>query len=581
MIPYFEILEFGKVKKRFSLSLTDISIETELMESPTISISNCPFILPYLRGRKEIKIYTENAVFYGNTQSLKIDTVNGVVSITLKHIVGEWNYRQVPTNYAVKNKKVSEIYADEEMKYSNEWRLNYDKGIEKEVIDYVYSRQSKLEALTKTCELTQTLFWRVPFTSEKQIDIGPFGDKKQYTVSLRPSGKTNIRILQEPTIEEDFSNVINLATVYSDKSDGGVTSLTLREVYNDKQLQSPNFPVVILRNNINNEREYDYVDFPKLAPNNQLEYSVIDTESVAIESGLFVEGTFAFDDLSPFSLEEKAPDTPSEPQPSGNWLPQEFIDMYNGRSIDMDGVPSEQIYQCVDVWKKALEIVGYPDPSRPLGGDGYAWEIWKRKTELGYDTYFDYPSVPEFGDFAIFSKMGETPDSHVAMFVSDNGNGTAQFFGQNQPYPYCNIKAIETTNILGYLRVKKQYWKGQYNPDTSNGVQNITDEDRIKCAKTVYDATVRKLISSRRKFSINVTTEQLPKDINVGDKIRFIYDMESLGVEECSNYMKKLLKNNDWFYITKLARDIDSSGLEIGELTLEKYLRIDREGKQQ
>lgn len=72
-----------------------------------------------------------------------------------------------------------------------------------------------------------------------------------------------------------------------------MSSLSLREVYNDTSLQDPNFPVVIIRNNINNERDYNYIDYPKLAPNNQLEYAVIDTESVAMESGLFIEGTFA------------------------------------------------------------------------------------------------------------------------------------------------------------------------------------------------------------------------------------------------------------------------------------------------
>lgn len=577
--PYFEILEFGKAKKRFDLSLSDISFDVELMDVPTISLTNVQELLPYLQGRKEIKIYTENAVFYGNTQSLDIDTVNGTIEINLKHIVSEWEYRQVPTNYAFKNKKIPEIYKDEQMIYSKEWKMNYDESVDKEIIDYVYSRQSKLEALTKTCELTKNLFWRIPFTKEKQIDIGSFGEKKQYTVSLRPSGRNNIRIIEEPKVKIDFSNVINLATVYADKSDGGMTSLTLREVYNDETLQSPKFPVVIMRNNINNERDYDYIDFPKLAPNNQLEYSIIDTESVAMESGLFIEGTFSFDDLNPFSLEEKSNE--QEQQPTGNWLPQEFIDVYNGRSVDMDGQPPEQPYQCVDVWKKALEIIGYPNPSRPLGGDGYAWEIWKRRHELGYDEFFDYPSTPQFGDFAIFDKMGDTPDSHVSMFVSDNGNDTGQFFGQNQPYPYCGMNTTSTKNILGWLRVKKKYWKGQYDPEQGNGVQNITDEDRIKCAKTVYDATVRKLINSRRKFQIEVLTEQLPRDLNVGDKVRLVYNLNSYIENECSKYLKKIVQQDDWYFVTKLGRKISKDGLETGSLVLEKYLRIDREGKQE
>ena len=131
------------------------------------------------------------------------------------------------------------------------------------------------------------------------------------------------------------------------------------------------------------------------------------------------------------------------------------------------------------------------------------------------------------------------------------------------------------------MRVKEKFWGGTYDPESGNGVQNITDEDRIKCAKAVYDATIKKLINARRKFQITVTTEQLPKDLNVGDKIRFIYDMNQFHIEECSNYMRKLLTENDWYYINKMERHINSNGMETGELTLEKFLRIDREGKQE
>lgn len=573
-----EILEFGNVKKRFRLSLSEIDMSTELMTSPSIDIDGVAELLPYLRGRKEIRIFTDNAIFYSNTQSIQIDSINGTLSISCSHVISEWKNRQVPTNYAVKNKTIPEIYTDDEMKYSDDWEMEYDEQANLELIDYVYSRQNKLDALTKTCELTPDLFWRVALSENKIIQIGKFGEEKQYTVSLRPSGGRNIRIIEEPSINEDFSSVINLATVYANKSDSGMSSLSLREVYNDTSLQDPNFPVVIIRNNINNERDYDYIDYPKLAPNNQLEYAVIDTESVAMESGLFVEGTYSFDDLNPFSLEEEVEENPGG---NGPWSPQAFMDEYMGQKVEMDGAPVEQPCQCVDLFKKCLQIIGYPDPSRAIGGDGFAWNIWFNRDYLGYDDYFDYPSTPQFGDWAIFDKAGNTPDSHVAMFVSSNNDNTAQFFGQNQPDPYCTVQNIETTHILGWMRVKEEFWSGTYNPESGNGVKNITDEDRIKCAKAVYDATIKKLINARRKFQITVTTEQLPQDLNVGDKIRFIYDLKQFHIEECSNYMRKLLTNDDWFYINKMNRHIDSNGMETGELTLEKFLRIDREGKQE
>lgn len=767
MIPYFEILDKGKVTKRFRLSLSDISYENELMSIPTITITNVPEIIPYLRGRKDIKIHTELRTFYGTTTGVSIETANGTVSIQISHVVNEWNYRQVPTNFAIKQKNVPQVYVSEELKYSDEWQMLFDSKSSEDLIDYVYSRQSKLDALTKTCELTQDLFWRVPFTKDKRIEVGAFGEEKPYVVSLLPSSKHNVRILEEPQLEEDFSSVINMATVYSEKNDNGMTSLTLREVYNDKGLQDDNFPVVILGNNINNERDYQYVEFPKLAPNNQLEYAILDTESVAMESGIFIEGTFAFNDLSPFSLEDTA-NTPSADGSSwvvpseqryltdeeklnnarciynqlrglwtdtaiasmigcasmestlnpnifqnldqyslplqyegyglvgwtpytritewlkqhgyelqdygvgevnkiieewesgttnaewiptsqypftfkqwsamnsdmttmcmawmvnygrgdtrldlkygdrinyGNfilekirnewskdtsgtvqekeeqdvsknkvWSPSNFVNKYLNTGQDVDGVAGNQ---CVDTFKLALKELGDPNYTRPIGGDGWAHSIWYNKEQ--YSDYFTFHTTdPQYGDFAIFGRGGDTPSSHVAMYM-----GGKKFFGQNQPLPSHNIVELDRTYILGYLRVRSEFWTRTPNwseTENTNGVREVSDADRIYAGVTVYNATVKKLKNARRKFQISVKTEQLPKDLNVGDKIKFKYDMTEWHIEECSNYMRKMIELDDWWYITKIGFDIDNTGIETGTLTLEKFLRIDREGNKE
>ncbi len=311
---------------------------------------------------------------------------------------------------------LADIYADTNFAYPG-WKLNFSNHAKEQTIDYVYSRQNKLDALTKTMELTEDLFWRVRFVESREIDISEFGKKKQYIISSKPSGVNNIQIVHDPTVEYDFENVINVATVYSEKSDSGMSSMTLREVYNDPSLQEPGFPVVILRNNVNNERDYRrYVDqYPKLAPNNELEYAVIDEESIALEAGNILEGTYAFDDLAPF-----------------------------------------------------------------------------------------------------------TPDS------------------------------------------------------TDGKTQEITDDDRIEAAKTAYKATIRKLKEARRKLQIIVDVERIPVDLNVGDKVRFIYDNDVLQLE-CTPYMKHILDMDDWFYITKVDYDSQNGGVDT--VTLEKYLTIDRDIK--
>lgn len=307
---------------------------------------------------------------------------------------------------------IGDIYHDFNFAYPG-WEIDFQDDSGSRMIDYVYSRQNKLEALTKTMELTHDLFWRVGFTGEKKIEIGKFGKKKPYIFSVKPSGKTNIRILSEPKVEYDFENVANVATVYSEKSDSGSSSMTLREVYNDPDLQVDGFPVVILRTNSNNERDWTkYVNqYPKMANNTETEFAVIDEVSVALESGKLVETTFAFNDLAPFALESK----------------------------------------------------------------------------------------------------------------------------------------------------------------------KITDKDRIKAATTAYERVIRKLKDLRRSYTYPMETEEIPVDINVGDRVRLLYDNDLWKMAKCSNYYEKILKLDDWFYVQSVTYNIDQYGLEVDEVTLTKYLIIERE----
>lgn len=335
------------------------------------------------------------------------------VSVTVNAIVaGENNSDPTVAD------NIADIYADMNFAYPG-WKLNMTQKAKDSTIDYVYSRQNKLDALTKTMELTEDLFWRVGFTRQRVMDIGEMGDKKDWIISIKPSGLKNIRLIKEPTVEHVFDQVANVATVYSEKSDTGMSSMTLREVYNDPKLQIKGFPVVILRANVNNERNYKKYSeqYPKLAPNNELEYAVIDEESIAMEAGQLIETTFAFNDLAPFAEE-----------------------------------------------------------------------------------------------------------------VDDE-------------------------------------------------TKEITDEDRIKAATTAYEAAVRKLKLLRRRVKLKVMTEELPAEINVGDRVRFIYDNSLYITDACSSYMKKILSFDDWFYVTRIEYDIDITGAEVDTVTLEKHLHIDRETK--
>lgn len=308
--------------------------------------------------------------------------------------------------------KIEDIYNNMNFAYPG-WIIDYQDNAEDEMIDYVYSRQNKLEALTKTMELTPDLFWRVGNINEKRVEIGKFGEKKPYTISLKPSSANNIRIIEEPTVDYDFENVINVATVYSEKADGGMTAVTLREIYNDPSLQKDGFPIVILHENVNNERDYSrYITyFPEIAPNAELEYAVLDEVSIALESGHLIEGTFAFNDLSPFNIETK----------------------------------------------------------------------------------------------------------------------------------------------------------------------RVTNTKRRRAGLKVYHRAIRELKQARRSYDVTVRVEQIPSDIWVGDRVRLRYDNSIFKLDACSNYWKKIVQKDEWYYIVRIGVEIDEMGNEVDELTLTKWIKIERD----
>lgn len=540
---YFEVYRKGKLIKRGKEVLETLSWDNELMLVPSYTL-----VLPIewnevFDGWEEVKLFVNDKVFWGIVWDIEVDKIEEKITLTIRHAISEWEWRQISVNHAISGidsngqlnivykgdnvesddendetitaseftvllkrakkmgnaqiiekavatawvtsngdkvsvhvskiekqddehenqwdvvsnihaegtyritfatakgtsvrieasvekdgeesydtvtdpsvvDKLEDIYTDMNFAYPG-WVIDIDDPTGEEMIDYVYSRENKLDALTQTMELTEKSFWRVGFTNEKKVELGVFGEKKPYIFSTKPSGKTNIRIIEEPTIDYDFENVINVATVYSDKSDSGMSSLTLREVYNDRTLQKDGFPVVILHANVNNERNYKkYITTSattsKIAPNAELEFAVLDEKSIALESGTLHEGTYSFNDMSPFELDGK----------------------------------------------------------------------------------------------------------------------------------------------------------------------KITDKKRVKAAKTVYNRVIRRLIQARRSYNVTLRTEELPSDLNVGDRVRLLYDNRIWNIEACSSYWKKILSYDDWFYITAITYDIDEVGVETNTVTLAKWIRIDRE----
>ena len=89
---------------------------------------------------------------------------------------------------------------------------------------------------------------------------------------------------------------------------------------------------------------------------------------------------------------------------------------------------------------------------------GYATNIWDNAESLGLLEYFDKVASNEMvdGDWAIWDMNSRScPYSHVAMFRSDNENGTGLFLGENQlGHPEFTQINIYYDGIRGALRPK-------------------------------------------------------------------------------------------------------------------------------
>ena len=136
--------------------------------------------------------------------------------------------------------------------------------------------------------------------------------------------------------------------------------------------------------------------------------------------------------------------------------PAEFHAKYYGWGKDVDGVAG---IQCVDLFKEFLRIIGCPTYASPIGGDGYADNIWYNRKR--WAQWFDFVPAGQFrdGDIVLFphrKRGGKThPLSHICFYYG------GQQFGTNQHDPKIGRRACDKpcdwSDALGALRYK--FWE--------------------------------------------------------------------------------------------------------------------------
>lgn len=187
--------------------------------------------------------------------------------------------------------------------------------------------------------------------------------------------------------------------------------------------------------------------------------------------------------------------------------PTKWINEHMGKIYDIDGAYG---IQCVDLYKIFLKEIGYPNPTRAIGGNGWAESIWYNRDALGLSEYFDYiVGELQVGDIVLWGRGSrECPDSHVAMYAGDDDGNRGIFFGSNQGTAHSpgNLLSISCEGTLGALRYKG-FTKGeemheivQIQPGAKGAVYRVYNPDKGDHMFTASLNEAQSLVNSGWKY---------------------------------------------------------------------------------
>jgi hypothetical protein len=281
--------------------LGNISLEYSLMEVPSITLTLPISYTKHLTGSSHIVLSTDDWVYRGYVGDKTNNFKDMTVQVRTSHVIGRLDKRTLPTNVTVKARSVVSAVTQAMGYWSNEqhkddllndFKITYlDDYAEKNLIEYEFSNETFLEFLTKVCEKTTSLYWRVSRIDPYLIEFGIFGEKRDILINEY----NNLVSLDD--VEENYEDTVNIAVAMSDKSDSGASSLTLRDIFHNPKLRLKGFPVIKTGNKVNSQRSYDYPQLPVFAP--EIigdEFAVMDEEGIALEAGELYWGTVTDND---------------------------------------------------------------------------------------------------------------------------------------------------------------------------------------------------------------------------------------------------------------------------------------------
>ena len=294
--------------------------------------------------------------FIGTVDTVNINYANYTVSMNLSHRVARMREWVMPSGYVVKNTSLSHVIgpngADlgysstmgpETQVYESRVEFVYQDGVENTAIEMSFSSTNKLEALNEVLNNTENVHFVVDLSDAEgdRIILGEFGQDTDVLISTTAYYEDNctdrdtskyVTMLTEPTYAVDYTNHFNRAVVFCGDIAEGVMHLTLKDIYDNPELQDPNFPVGMYNHEvnlqpetewkeqtdsnktynttkINNEKIYKNYDIVAYANNDNREYYVTDLQQFK-EDQVIKHTVYNFADLYPIPALEKTEEDP-------------------------------------------------------------------------------------------------------------------------------------------------------------------------------------------------------------------------------------------------------------------------------
>lgn len=267
---------------------------------PTINVAVDSRIAPYLMRKCELHIEGYGEIIDVEVTGADLNIGDGNISVTCTQLFNEWEKETIPVNISKKNTSVKTLLQDKEFVYKrNPWTIIFDTSSElNQKFEYEFSRESKPEALDKAISMTTDIMKRIPRNSFRVLEVGKFGQKKEFRVTSLNATSVSM--------STDGANIKNMVVPIADKSDGGASSLTLRDlITQDSSVVLDDFPIIDTGFQVNTQAMDIGYDFPQYAPNHKNEFAVIDTYGLEVEDGVIYEGTFSANDLQPIQEDGK------------------------------------------------------------------------------------------------------------------------------------------------------------------------------------------------------------------------------------------------------------------------------------